>query len=279
MLRAKFQGASRIGENPTYGSVYEAKPAWEQSRRGFTLIELLVVVAIIAVLAAMLLPTLQKAKERGRQAVCIGNLRQLAVAEAMYRDDNNGWFCTLTAASSSPFDFQLRLQSYVGKGPPSLTTIPADAERVGKNSVWFCPASRGWGFYLDNFPPWGVYSWYTYVSNYWSDYTLNNHLAGAYYDGSTLFTEPKNSKVPGQSGRPYGIPAMHIPAAPSEKRLFFIESHNYRVDAYFYLIAAARHDQRLNVSFVDGHVETITKSDLSNAAFMLWNTGAKCYWY
>ncbi len=246
----------------------------------FTLIELLVVVAVIAVLVAMLLPTLQAAKERSRQAICISNLRQLAVGELMYRDDNGGWFCTLTATgTSTPFDFQLRLRNYVGSGPPALYTIPADAERIGKRSVWFCPSSSGWGSYMDNNPPWGTYSWYTYVGNYWSDYTLNNHLAGAYYDGTTLFTEPKNSSVSGQNGRPYGIPAMYIPAAPPEKRLLFIESHNYRVDAYFYSIAAARHEQRPNVSFVDGHVETITKTDLSNAAFMLWNTGAKYYWY
>src|ERR1051325_3822857 len=57
----------------------------------FTLIELLVVVAIIAVLAAMLLPALQRAKEAGRRAVCASNLRQIGTATMMYAGDFNGY--------------------------------------------------------------------------------------------------------------------------------------------------------------------------------------------
>src|SRR4051812_30416122 len=66
----------------------------EQSRManrkqgGFTLIELLVVIAIIAILAAMLLPTLAKAKQKGQGVQCMNNHRQLCMAWRLYAEDN-----------------------------------------------------------------------------------------------------------------------------------------------------------------------------------------------
>ncbi|MDP2897445.1 MAG: prepilin-type N-terminal cleavage/methylation domain-containing protein [bacterium] len=61
-------------------------------RVGFTLIELLVVTAILAILMALLLPTIQNAKEKGKQAHCMQNLRQLGLAYEQYANDYDGWY-------------------------------------------------------------------------------------------------------------------------------------------------------------------------------------------
>ena len=56
-------------------------------RKAFTLIELLVVIAIIAVLMAILMPALKRAREQGRRAVCLNNVKQMALAWTLYADD------------------------------------------------------------------------------------------------------------------------------------------------------------------------------------------------
>jgi len=60
-----------------------------KKRTGFTLIELLVVISVIAILMAILMPALKRAREQGQRAVCVSTVKQLTLCWVMYADDND----------------------------------------------------------------------------------------------------------------------------------------------------------------------------------------------
>ena len=111
---------------------------------GFTLIELLVVIAIIAILAALLLPSLAKAKYSGMRASCINNIRQQYLCQIMYADDFGGKFCRHDDGSPD----------YQRTGQPAGQSI-VDAMRgtyVKNTAIMICPITRltfgrTWGNY------------------------------------------------------------------------------------------------------------------------------------
>ncbi len=73
------------------GELQSTERRSRSSRNGFTLIELLVVISIIALLLAMLLPTLSRAREQARRVKCASNLRQWGAAATSFAMDHDGW--------------------------------------------------------------------------------------------------------------------------------------------------------------------------------------------
>lgn len=89
-------------------------------RKAFTLIELLVVIAIIAILAAILFPVFAQAKAAAKKAACISNAKQYALAQEMYKGDNEGnyvliqWVNSYLVTSNPPDNvIGLLLQPYI----------------------------------------------------------------------------------------------------------------------------------------------------------------------
>ena len=90
-------------------------------KRGFTLIELLVVISIIAMLLAILMPALGRAKEAAKRVVCLSNQRQLGLAWHVYAESNNGKLCS-SAPGQPGDDHKYSWVKWTGSGWPDTWT-------------------------------------------------------------------------------------------------------------------------------------------------------------
>src|SRR5688572_23591261 len=107
-------------------------PAAESTSIAFTLLELLVVIAIISLLAALLMPAVSRAKESGRSAACISNLRQIGIALQVYVDGNN---------HRLPF----MRDKIIGTNPPTNSLPGMEVvlkDELGNTNVLRCPSDR-----------------------------------------------------------------------------------------------------------------------------------------
>ncbi|MBS1368486.1 MAG: type II secretion system protein [Lentisphaeria bacterium] len=102
-------------------------------RSDFTLIELLVVIAIIAILAGMLLPALNQARERGRTASCMGNLRQVGYGVLGYADSNSDFLPGLLEKEDWTWDHAVA--PYLGRSDGNDAGNGKQASRV-----FMCPS-------------------------------------------------------------------------------------------------------------------------------------------
>jgi prepilin-type N-terminal cleavage/methylation domain-containing protein/prepilin-type processing-associated H-X9-DG protein len=142
---------------------------FERDHRGFTLIELLVVIAIIAILAAMLLPSLAKAKAKGQRLSCLNNLRQFNLAHQMYVHDSNGRSIDYKAGVGLWID---RLMAYAGTKQTTnavLRVCPAAKKRgydtgngldfLGTADAYWGPLSSYFGTDAGSFGAYAINGW------------------------------------------------------------------------------------------------------------------------
>jgi prepilin-type N-terminal cleavage/methylation domain-containing protein/prepilin-type processing-associated H-X9-DG protein len=232
---------------------------YRNPKAGFTLIELLVVIAIIAILAGLLLPVLNKAKERGLAAACLNNTRQIGLGALIYSGDNkdiypNQWWI------NGPYKNSLGLPC---GGEWQTTPAHVLVPYLVNSKIWVCPKKkRGLTYKTQSgiFDP-SITGFISYGFNYLGlfggsaqeplVFKVNDLLQPALLVAIDECNGSSNpSEIGGTSGDGLADAAWHDDfwAANSYPNTSVIGIANLRMQ-----IAFGKHNKRVNILYADGH--------------------------
>ncbi|MFO7947760.1 MAG: DUF1559 domain-containing protein [Armatimonadota bacterium] len=221
--------------------------------RGFTLIELLVVIAIIAILAAILFPVFARAREKARQASCLSNVKQMALAVKMYVSDYDGVFpfCHIETGQTQYNWYERKTGStYM---PTQLFWQDMLYPYIKNEAIFTCPSRPQY---------WTGYGWNIYLGYH------TNSSGSAIYDGrhEAELTHPAETAMIADGRRVYGDFNHQLVF-----RLFYISSGS--LDNWIGI-----HNDLINIALADGHAKAY-RPDQALCKYMERSTGGgSLYW-